>query len=142
MEKIDNLVEIILDKIGSMQSELRELKTKVKQLGKCAKKSIEPKTKKPRKAKKATKEPELCHLTEPKEVTPKFAEFLNLGEDEKISLIDATQKVIKYIKDNDLQNKDDKMIINLDEKLENIFKDKELTFNNMRVSVEEQLTTY
>jgi len=136
MEKIDDLVETILDKIGSMQSELRELKTKVKQLEKCAKKCIASSTKKPRKSKKATKEPELCHLTEPKEVTPEVAEFLNLGEDEKISLIDATQKIIAYIKDNDLQNKDNRMVINLDEQLENIFKDKELTFNNLRENIQ------
>ena len=54
-------------------------------------------------------------------ITKELAEFLNLDHDTEISRTDVTSLICKYIKDNNLQNPDNKKIILPDDKLKKLF---------------------
>lgn len=61
-------------------------------------------------------------LAFPSHISKELATFLGIkDENEKISRTEVTSRLIKYIKDNQLQNEENKKIIIVDEKLQNLF---------------------
>ena len=71
--------------------------------------------------KKKKKKNSLSGFAVPTKITNELAEFLNLDKDTEISRTDVTSLICKYIKDNNLQNPDNKKIIIPDEKLKKLF---------------------
>lgn len=71
--------------------------------------------------KKKKKKNSLSGFAVPTKITNELAEFLNLDKDIEISRTDVTSLICKYIKDNNLQNPDNKKIILPDEKLKKLF---------------------
>ena len=71
--------------------------------------------------KKKKKKNSLSGFAVPTKITNELAEFLNLDKDIEISRTDVTSLICKYIKDNNLQNPDNKKIIVPDERLKKLF---------------------
>ena len=71
--------------------------------------------------KKKKKKNSLSGFAVPTKITNELAEFLNLDNDIEISRTDVTSLICKYIKDNNLQNPDNKKIIVPDERLKKLF---------------------
>ena len=71
--------------------------------------------------KKKKKKNNLSGFAVPTKITKELAEFLNLDEKIEISRTDVTSLICKYIKENNLQNPDNKKIILPDDKLKKLF---------------------
>ena len=72
-------------------------------------------------SKKKKKKNSLSGFAVPTKITNELAEFLNLEKNIEISRTDVTSLICKYIKDNNLQNPDNKKIIIPDERLKKLF---------------------
>ena len=126
IEKKESNVDILFDKLqlqfNDSQQILKTLHNNVKILYKEVlkeRKELQKKSNKNNKKKK--KKNSLSGFAVPTKITKELAEFLNLEHDTEISRTDVTSLICKYIKDNNLQNPDNKKIIIPDEKLKKLF---------------------
>ena len=74
-------------------------------------------------------------FAKPKQITDEFAAFLNVPVGSEITRVDATKRIYKYIKDNNLLNSKNKKIIIADENLKMLLKiddTVELTYFNIQ----------
>ena len=71
--------------------------------------------------KKKKKKNSLSGFAVPTKITKELAEFLSLDENIEISRTDVTSLICKYIKENNLQNPDNKKIIIPDHRLKKLF---------------------
>ncbi len=71
--------------------------------------------------KKKKRKNNLSGFAVPTKITKELAEFLNLDKNIEISRTDVTSLICKYVKENNLQNPDNKKIILPDEKLKKLF---------------------
>eukprot|EP00854_Cymbomonas_tetramitiformis_P001113 gene1113-1667_t len=61
-------------------------------------------------------------FAKPTTVSKELLEFLGESEGTLVARTDVTKRILKYVTDNDLQNKEQKRKINLDAKLKNLLK--------------------
>jgi chromatin remodeling complex protein RSC6 len=71
--------------------------------------------------KKKKKKNSLSGFAIPSKITKELADFLGLDENIEIPRTDVTKLICKYIKDNNLQNPENKKIIIPDEKFKKLF---------------------
>lgn len=123
--------EKISEKYEKAISENKELKEKLKnRLEKNQKKNLNKNL------------PIITNFTIEREISDKLADFLSETKDKKISLVELNRIVIDYIKDNQLQDKNNRKNIILDDKLECLFHDlsgNELNFSNINLHLEKHL---
>ena len=126
IEKKESNVDILFDKLqiqfNDSQQILKTLHNNLKILYKEVlkeRKELQKKSNKNNKKKK--KKNNLSGFAVPTKITKELAEFLNLEPDTEISRTDVTSLICKYIKDNNLQNPDNKKIILPDDKLKKLF---------------------
>jgi len=120
---VDNLFQKLQNQFNDSQLILKTLQNNLKILHKEVLKERKEMTKKISKGKKKNKKKTtLSGLAFPCNVSKELANFLGLeNEDVKISRTDVTSRIIKYIKENELQKSENKKIIILDDKLEILF---------------------
>jgi len=141
-KKDESTVDILFDKLqlqfNDSQQILKTLHNNLKILYKEVLKERKELLKKSNKNnKKKKKKNNLSGFAVPTKITKELAEFLNLEEDAEISRTDVTSMICKYVKDNNLQNPENKKIIIPDEKLSKLFKgylgeDDQLEFFNIQ----------
>lgn len=127
--------EKISEKYEKVINENKELKEKLK------KKSVKNQQKNQKKNSKKNS-PIITDFTVEKEISDKLADFLSETKDKKISLVEINRIVIDYIKDNQLQDKNNRKNIILDDKLGHLFQDlsgNELNFSNINLHLEKHL---
>jgi chromatin remodeling complex protein RSC6 len=78
-----------------------------------------------RKAKKSETKRKNSGFHKPVDVSPSMSEFLKLKPGDKISRVDVTRAINKYIFDNDLKDKTNGRNINLDTTLKTLLKPKD-----------------
>lgn len=125
-EKKESNVDILFDKLqlqfNDSQQIIKTLHNNLKILYKEVLKERKELLKKSNKNnKKKKKKNSLSGFAVPTKITNELAEFLNLEENTQISRTDVTSLICKYIKDNDLQNPDNKKIILPDDRLKKLF---------------------
>lgn len=130
-EKLDkqieqSIVDILFEKLqlqfNNSQQIIKTLQNNVKILHKEVlkeRKNLNKKITKNNKKKK--KRNSLSGFAIPTKISKELATFLNIDENEKISRTSVTSLTCKYVKDNNLQNPDNKKIIIPDDKLKTLF---------------------
>jgi len=135
-----NEYEKLFEKYEKVISENKELKEK---LNNKLDKNLKKNQKKNQKKNSKNNSPIITDFTVEREISDKLAEFLSETHDKKISLVELNRIVINYIKDNQLQDENNRKNIILDDKLESLFKDlsgNELNFSNINLHLEKHLT--
>jgi len=120
---VDSLFQKLQTQFNDSQSIMKTLQSNVKIFYKEVlkeRKELEKKIAKNKKKNKRKKS--MSGLAFPSHISKELATFLGIkDENEKISRTEVTSRLIKYIKDNQLQNEENKKIIIVDEKLQNLF---------------------
>lgn len=104
----------LMVKIDEMSKQLKGLSSYVKELRKenfqLVKEITKQEKKKAKKAEdRAKKGP--SGFARPTDITPELAKFLGIPADEKIARTDVTKKITGYVKENNLQQADNKRVI-------------------------------
>lgn len=120
---VDDLFEKLQNQFNDSQLILKTLQNNLKILHKEVLKERKEMNKQILKSKKNKKKRStLSGFAVPSQISKELSEFLELeNENVKISRTDVTSRIIKYIKDNQLQDTDNKKIIIPDEKIKNLF---------------------
>ena len=117
MENIKAQITDIMNQINAIQSQLKVLeKTVTKEM---KKQPVEKDKKKP------------SGFAKPSKITNELCEFMNKEEGTTMARTDVTKTIIEYIKKNNLQQMDNKQIIQPDEKLKTLLginEDDKLTY--------------
>jgi upstream activation factor subunit UAF30 len=117
MENIKEQITDIMTQINAIQYQLKVLeKTVTKEM---KKKPVEKDRKKP------------SGFAKPSKITNELCEFMNKEEGTTMARTDVTKTIIEYIKKNNLQQMDNKQIIQPDEKLKTLLginEDDKLTY--------------
>lgn len=119
---VDILFEKLQQQFSDSNQILKTLHNNLKILQKEVLKERKELIKKSNKIKKKKKKTNLSGFAVPTKITNELAEFLHLDNDIEISRTDVTSLICKYIKENNLQNPDNKKIIIPDERLKKLFK--------------------
>jgi chromatin remodeling complex protein RSC6 len=123
--------EKITEKYEKLINENKELKEKLRNR---SDKNQNKNTKK--------KSPVITDFTVEREISDELAFFLSETKDKRISLVELNRIVVDYIKDNQLQDKNNRKNIILDDKLEGLFQDisgNKLNFSNINLHLEKHL---
>ena len=124
-KKIESNVDILFEKLQKQFIDsnliLKTLHNNLKILQKEVVKERKELLKNSNKNKKKKKKNKLSGFAVPTKITKKLANFLQVEEDSKISRTFVTKFICKYIKDNNLQNPENKKIIIPDEKFKILF---------------------
>lgn len=123
--------EKITEKYEKLINENKELKEKLRNR---SDKNQNKNTKK--------KSPIITNFTVEREISDELANFLSETKDKKISLVELNRIVLDYIKENQLQDENNRKNIILDDKLEGLFQDlsgNELNFSNINLHLEKHL---
>ena len=111
----------ILNQISALKLMLKSICSEVKSLEKQYNKSM----KKIEKANNMVKLKKLSRKTGgislPCELSKELKDFMNLDEDKKMARTDVTKYLCEYIKTNNLQDEKDKLVINPNDKLKELF---------------------
>lgn len=86
--------------------------------------------------------PIITNFTVEREISDKLADFLSETKDKRISLVELNRIVVDYIKENQLQDENNRKNIILDDKLGGLFQDisdNELNFSNINLHLEKHL---
>jgi chromatin remodeling complex protein RSC6 len=123
---IDSL-SIFKTNITNIQNQMKLLEKTVKKQMKGLKKEVE------KKQKKGNRKP--SGFAKPSKVTKELCEFMNKQEGTEIARTEVTRALVSYIKQNNLENKDNSKIIYPDDKLKSLLDIKdnqELTYFNIQ----------
>jgi len=120
---VDDLFEKLQNQFNDSQLILKTLQNNLKILHKEVLKERKEMNKQILKSKKNKKKrTTLSGFAVPSQISKELSKFLELeNENVKISRTDVTSRIIKYIKDNQLQDPDNKKIIIPDEKIKHLF---------------------
>ena len=132
-ESSEESIKILLNSVNTIKSALTEVVSQIKTLEKKIKK--EKKTQTKQVSSSAQKQRKPTGLALPTTISKELAEFMKETHEKKIARTDVTSYLIKYIKNNNLQDENDKRNINPDEKLSKIFlnpNNEMITFFNMQ----------
>lgn len=122
MSNVDILYEKLQKQFNDSNLILKTLQNNVKILYKEFVKERKELLKKSNKNnKKKKKKNSLSGFAIPSKITKELADFLGLDENIEIPRTDVTKLICKYIKDNNLQNPENKKIIIPDEKFKKLF---------------------
>lgn len=131
-EKMNELMNEMTAELAIVKSTYDNMKQKHKQMAKMLAK-MEAKSKKPSKA-KASRKP--CGFARPSPVSDDMCAFLNIEKGSEVSRTTVTRALIKYIKEHNLQNAENKKQICPDETLYKLFgeeaKQQTLTYFTMQ----------
>jgi len=128
---IDKQFQYILDALGGLRSyvtqvqcHIRILEKNVKKQERISKKNI-TKTKGQRKP---------SGFAKPSKISDQLITFMNKNDGDEVARTEVTQYIIKYIKENNLQNKENKKVITPDDKLNTLLEcgDNEVTYFNLQ----------
>ena len=114
-----------------LKSEYDKLVKDVKKLQRQIKKFI----KQTKEESGEVKEKRLSGFAKPTLISKELADFLKVSYDDKISRTDVTKRINVYIKENNLQNVDNKRVILMDDTLKKLIlvpDDVDLTFFNLQ----------
>ena len=85
--------------------------------------------------KKRKKSKKLSGFAVPTEISDELCDFMKKDKNQLVARTEVTRYIIKYVKDNDLQNKENGQIINPDDELKkllNVGEDDKLTYFNIQ----------
>ena len=138
-ETVEGIIKSLTDHTVRLKAEMSTLQQRLKQLDKMVKqdkkktKSQEPKTTK--------KKPSGFALPMP--ISDELCKFIDKPSGSKVARTDVTKLLVKYVKDNNLENKDNHRIICPDEKLQSILSAKqgeEITYFNLQTYINHHFT--
>ena len=121
----------IMEMLVSLRKQVTQIQNKVKVLESNFKKKMKQ-TNKVNDKIKAPRKP--SGFARPSKVTDKLADFMNKEAGTLVGRTEVTQYLIKYIKENSLQNKENKRIIKPDDKLMDLLEsgENEITYFNLQ----------
>lgn len=122
----------ICNTLITFKTHITLLQNQMKELEKCVKKGIKNGGKK---NKKNFKKRKPSGFATPTLLSDKLCEFMNIEKGSKVARTDVTRFIIKYIKDNSLQNPENRKIIKPNDKLLNLLKipdNEELNYFNIQ----------
>jgi|TARA_B100001029_G_C14643050_1_gene225344 upstream activation factor subunit UAF30 len=121
----------IMEMLVSLRKQVTQIQNKVKVLESNFKKKMKQ-TNKVNDKIKAPRKP--SGFARPSKVTDKLADFMNKEAGTLVARTEVTQYLIKYIKENSLQNKENKRIIKPDDKLMDLLEsgENEITYFNLQ----------
>jgi upstream activation factor subunit UAF30 len=126
-EKITDGLTIVKGQINNLQQHLKMLEKNVKKQMKNMKKNVL------KNKNKSVRKP--SGFAKPSKVTKELCNFMNQNEGTEIARTDVTKALIKYIKENKLENEKNSKIIKPDDKLKYLLEindDQELTYFNIQ----------
>lgn len=126
-EKITDGLTIVKGQINNLQQHLKMLEKNVKKQMKSMKKNVL------KNKNKGIRKP--SGFAKPSKVTKELCNFMNQNEGTEIARTDVTKALIKYIKENKLENEKNSKIIKPDDKLKYLLEindDQELTYFNIQ----------
>jgi len=126
-DTINNSLSVFKTQITSIQNQLRLLEKNLKKQLKGLQKEVE------KKQKKGNRKP--SGFARPSKVTKELCEFMNKQEGTEIARTEVTRALVSYIKQHNLENKDNSKIIYPDDKLKSLLDikdDQELTYFNIQ----------
>jgi chromatin remodeling complex protein RSC6 len=139
-EEVDNFKKLkeefsrVLDTLSGLKSKINELNVMVKTLEKNVNKKIRVMDKESNKNKnKGNRKPTGFASQGP--ISKELCNFLNVEKGTEFARTEVTRYIIKYIKDKNLQDKDNKRVIKPDAALKSLLKTKktdELTYFNLQ----------
>lgn len=109
----------ILDSICDFKNSITILQNQVKLLEKKSNKKIR-KLERELEKKKKNRKKNPSGFAKPSKISDKLCEFLNKPHGSEVARTEVTQYLISYIKENKLQNKNNKQFIEPDRKLKNL----------------------
>ena len=131
--------EIIPKNFEDLLTELNTLKTQIstiinatKALDKQVKKELKNKDKINKSKKTGPKKP--SGFAKPSKISDELCEFLKVPKKSELARTDVTKRIISYVKDNNLENPENRKIIECDEKLKILLKcnNEEVTYFNIQ----------
>lgn len=139
-EKVDSSIfeqfQSILNNLNSLKSNIILINQQIKSLEKDVNKKIKLLNKEVTKSntKKANKKKILSGFAKPSKVTKELCEFMNKTEGTEIARTEVTRALVNYIKENHLENTNNKKIISPDDKLKYLLgvNNEELTYFNIQ----------
>ncbi len=133
-EKIKNEFDELLSTIYQMKNSITILQNQVKLMEKDKNKTIRRLEKELfKKRQKRQRQP--SGFAKPTKISNKLCEFLNKPPGSEVARTEVTQYLISYIKENKLQNKNNKSFINPDKKLSDLLntdKEDNITYFNIQ----------
>ena len=138
-DTVEGIIKALTDHAARLKAEMSTFQQRLKQLDKMVKqdkkktKSQEPKTTK--------KKPSGFALPMP--ISDELCKFIDKPSGSKVARTDVTKLLVKYVKDNSLENKDNHRIICPDEKLQSILSAKqgeEITYFNLQTYINHHFT--
>lgn len=119
----------ILDSICDFKNSITILQNQVKLLEKKSNKKIR-KLERELEKKKKNRKKNPSGFAKPSKISDKLCEFLNKPHGSEVARTEVTQYLISYIKENKLQNENNKQFIEPDKKLKNLLE----TTNNENIT--------
>ena len=132
----NNLVtefNIILETIGTFRKNLSTLQNQLKTYEKNVNKEMKNLYKQAEKNKqKGNRKP--SGFAKPSKISDELCNFLKVPKKSELARTDVTKRIISYIKDNKLENEENKKIIKCDDNLKKLLKcnDEEVTYFNIQ----------
>lgn len=126
---INVIFSSILDSICDFKNSITILQNQVKLLEKKSNKKIR-KLERELEKKKKNRKKNPSGFAKPSKISDKLCEFLNKPHGSEVARTEVTQYLISYIKENKLQNENNKQFIEPDKKLKNLLE----TTNNENIT--------
>lgn len=136
-DKLDNVLthfDGVFASIGTLRNQITIIQQQLKTLEKSVKKEVKQ-IKKENSKKKERQKKKPSGFAKPSKITHELCEFMTKPEGTEIARTEVTKYLIKYIKENKLQNSTNKRIITPDDKLKSLLEiddSIELTYFNLQ----------
>ena len=131
-EVIPKNFEELLKDLNSLKTHLSTIINATKMLDKQVKKELKNKDKINKSKKPGPKKP--SGFAKPSKISDELCNFLKVPKKSELARTDVTKRIISYIKDNNLENEENKKIIKCDTNLKKLLKcnDEEVTYFNIQ----------
>lgn len=130
----DDEFTAVLSELSSIRSQITHLVSRMRQLKQRTSKELKQAQKSSRR-RKVSSNSKPSGFAKPTPITKELASFLGVDQGTEMARTEVTRRVDKYIKDHNLQNKEDKRVIVPDKtlrKLLKLSKDDKLTYFNLQ----------